>query len=226
MQLVRCAAAQNTVSCVKVVRQEASPTECVLLSISNAARKRMTAWRNENIGCFWAVKLDVRDLRGHLDATQRALAGTLSSGVKRSHISCHFSWSPLHGVSSNARDGVFQMLGRWAPWMSRGCYLGQCTQCLRICGGTCILVQKIPRTNTPALLRLLDGLWGSDPAFFVVWSRFRQLRRYLACRPGEVDRIYRLLACFSFGTPGHWRLDSHGTRRKLYGSGLVCLPYA
>ena len=42
----------------------------------------MTAWRNENEGWFWAVKLDVRDLGGHLDVTQRALAGTLSSRVK------------------------------------------------------------------------------------------------------------------------------------------------
>ena len=42
----------------------------------------MTAWRNENEGCFWAVKLDVRDLGGHLDMTLRASAGTLSSRVK------------------------------------------------------------------------------------------------------------------------------------------------
>ena len=42
----------------------------------------MTAWRNENEGCFWAVKLDVRGLGGHLDVTLRALAGTLSSRVK------------------------------------------------------------------------------------------------------------------------------------------------
>ena len=31
----------------------------------------MTAWRNMNEGCFWAVKLDVRDLGGHLDVTLR-----------------------------------------------------------------------------------------------------------------------------------------------------------
>ena len=51
----------------------------VLLGTSRAARRRMTAWQNENEGCFWAVKLDVRDLGGHLDVTLRALAGTLSS---------------------------------------------------------------------------------------------------------------------------------------------------
>ena len=58
---------------------EASPSKCVLLSTSKAARRRMTAWRNRNESCFWAVKLDVRDLGGHLDVTLRAVAGTLSS---------------------------------------------------------------------------------------------------------------------------------------------------
>ena len=43
------------------------------LSTSKAARRRMTAWRNRNEGCFWAVKLDVRDLGGHLDVTLRVL---------------------------------------------------------------------------------------------------------------------------------------------------------
>ena len=35
-----------------------------------------------NEGFFWAVKLDVRDLGGHLDVTLRAVAGTLNSRVK------------------------------------------------------------------------------------------------------------------------------------------------
>ena len=39
------AAAQYTVSYVRVVGQEASPSKCVLLSTSKAARRRMTAWR-------------------------------------------------------------------------------------------------------------------------------------------------------------------------------------
>ena len=40
--------------------------------------------------------------------------------------------------------------------------------------------KKLPMTNTPALLSLLDGPGGSDLAFFIIWSRFRQLRRYLS----------------------------------------------
>ena len=66
------AAAQYTVSYVHAVGQEASPGKCVLLSTSKAARRRMTAWRSMNEGCFWAVKLDVRDLGGHLDVTLRS----------------------------------------------------------------------------------------------------------------------------------------------------------
>ena len=43
--------------------------------------------------------------------------------------------------------------------------------------------KKLPMTNTTALPGLLDGPWGSDPAFFIIWSGFRQLRRCLAYRP-------------------------------------------
>ena len=76
------AAARYTVSYVHAVGQEASPSKYVLLSTSKAARRRMTSWRNRNEGCFWAVKLDVRDLGGHLDVTLRAVAGTLSNRVR------------------------------------------------------------------------------------------------------------------------------------------------
>ena len=69
-------------SFVKVVGQEASPNKCVPLSTSGVARRRMAAWRNENEGCFRAVKHDVRDLGGHLDVTLRTSAGTLSGRVK------------------------------------------------------------------------------------------------------------------------------------------------
>ena len=63
--------------------------------------------------------------------------------------------------------------------------------------------KKLPMTNTPALLSLLDGPWGSDPAFFIIWSRFRQLRRCLSYRPDEEARIFRLLDYASARSPGH-----------------------
>ena len=44
-----------------------------------------------------------------------------------------------------------------------------------------------------AVLSLMDGPTGCDPAFGVVWCRFRLFRRYLALWPTEVGRVYRLL---------------------------------
>ena len=77
------AAAQNTVSYVMVVGQEASPSNCVLTSTCELARKEMTCLAQGNEVCFGAVKLDVRDLGGHLDVSQRALPGTLSNRVNK-----------------------------------------------------------------------------------------------------------------------------------------------
>ena len=54
-----------------------------------------------------------------------------------------------------------------------------------------------------AVLSLLDGPTGCDPAFCVVWFRFRILRRYLALWPAEVGRVYRMLAVVHEGCPGH-----------------------
>ena len=66
----------------------------------------MTAWRNRNEGCFWAVKLDVRDLEGgHLDVTLRAVAGTLTEQTKDCHYPSSCCWSPPPGVSTHAWDG-------------------------------------------------------------------------------------------------------------------------
>ena len=50
-----------------------------------------------------------------------------------------------------------------------------------------------PLASVGAVLSLLDGPTGCDPAFCVVWFKFRLLRRYLALWPAEVGRVYRLL---------------------------------
>ena len=46
-----------------------------------------------------------------------------------------------------------------------------------------------PLANIGAVLSLLDGLPGCDPAFCVVWFQFRMLCRYLAYRSGEVPKM-------------------------------------
>ena len=177
------AAAQYTVSHVHAVGQEASPSKCVLLCTSKAARRRMTAWRNMNEGCFGAVKLDVRDSGGHLDVTLQAVAGTLNSRVQIATTQV-----PAVGALSL---GFQRMLGmvrsKYLPGGLHGCEdaaisvsaLGS----FRSAVARAVWSKKLSMTNTPALLSLLDAPSGSDPAFSIIWSRFRQLRRYLSHRP-------------------------------------------
>lgn len=52
-----------------------------------------------------------------------------------------------------------------------------------------------------AVLSLLDTLDGCDPAFYVIWSRFRQMLRYLGYRLGELHRVYQLLDSAAPGLP-------------------------
>ena len=42
---------------------------------------------------------------------------------------------------------------------------------------------KMPLANAPAILNLLDGPVDVDPAFHVILSRFRMMRRFLAYCP-------------------------------------------
>ena len=62
---------------------------------------------------------------------------------------------------------------------------------------------KMPLANAPAILNLLDGPVYVDPAFHVVWSRFRMMRRYLAYCPEEEPRIFRMLDLIFRGAQGH-----------------------
>ena len=85
--------------------------------------------------------------------------------------------------------------------------------------------RRQPFATVGAVLSLLDGPTGCDPAFCVVWFRFRLLRRYLALWPTEVGWVYRLLEMVGEGCPGHGpvRLMSgiwEGIRRKPFVHGL------
>ena len=56
-------------------------------------------------------------------------------------------------------------------------------------------------TNTPALLNIFSGPWGSDSAFFTIWNRFCQTLRHLAYIPDEEDRNCRLLGPLPHSPP-------------------------
>ena len=171
-------AAQYTVSYVRAVGQEASPSKCVLLST------RMTAWRNRNEFCFWAVKLDVRDLGGHLDVTLRSVAGTLTNRVKIATTQVLAVGALPWGF--NACLGMVR--SKYLPGGLHGCEGAAVSvtalSSFRSAIARAVWSKKLPMTNTPALLSLLDGPWGSDPAFFIIWNRFRQLRA-LSCVPSR-----------------------------------------
>ena len=62
---------------------------------------------------------------------------------------------------------------------------------------------KMPQAHVGAILSLLDGPPGCDPGFYVVWCRFRLLRRYLAYNPLEVPRLLCLLGHVVGGCLGH-----------------------
>ena len=61
---------------------------------------------------------------------------------------------------------------------------------------------KMPLADAPALLNLLDGPVDVDPAFHIIWSRFRLMRRYLAYCADEEPRIFRMLDLISRESPG------------------------
>ena len=63
--------------------------------------------------------------------------------------------------------------------------------------------RRQPLASVGAVLRFLDGPTGCDPAFCVVWLRFRLFRPYLALWPSQVGRAYRLLEMVGEGCPGH-----------------------
>ena len=111
--------------------------------------------------------LDVRDSGGHLDETQLALAGTSSNRVKKPH-SMPFGWSPLHRVPRNAWKGVLQIFA------SCGCEGSAISvnalSAFRSAVARAVWSKKLSMTTTPALLSLLDGPWGSDPAFYFIWT--------------------------------------------------------
>ena len=75
-------AARFTTGYVRLVGQEPVLSKCVLLSTSKAVRAEMRGWVLSDEGHRWTVKLDVRDLGGHLDTTLRGWSSTLSLSVR------------------------------------------------------------------------------------------------------------------------------------------------
>ena len=193
-------AARFATKYVRLVGQEPAPSKCVLLSTSREVRKDMRDWVLSQEGDQWSVKLDVRDLGGYLDTTFRGWSSTLAARVRLviSRLALIFVllldfhgrvWvmylpAALHGIEASFLAS--ESLRR-----------------LRFAVRRVVWSRRQPLASVGAVLSLLDGPTGCDPAFCVVWFRFRLLRRYLALWPAGVGRVYRLLAMVHDGCPGH-----------------------
>ena len=196
-------AARFTTVYVRLVGQELAPSKCVSLSTSRVVRKEMRGWVVSDEGDRWTVKLDVRDLGGHLDTTFRGWSSTLAARVRVviSRLVVVFAL-PLH---FHGRLGVLRSM--FIPGALHGIeasFLAE-SSVRKLRSAFCRVAwsRRQPSAHVGAVLSLLDGPVGCDPAFCVVWFRFRQMRRYLAFRPEEIPRVYRLIQAAADGSSGH-----------------------
>ena len=195
--------ASFTARYVRLVGQDVSPGKCVLLSTSKAVRRAMKLWDISGDGGFWKVQLDIRDLGGHLDFTYRARAGTLSRRVGKATVGVTAVGALPLGFL--AKLGLVR--GKYLPagvHAAEASYVSSSSiSAFRAAIVRSVWSSKMPLANTPAILSLLDGPVDVDPAFYVVWSRFRMMRRFLAYCPEEEPRIFRMLDLISRGAQGH-----------------------
>ena len=194
-------AARFTTSYVRLVVQELVPSKCVLLSTSREVRKDMKDWVLSQEGDQWSVKFDVRDLGGHLDTTFRGWSSTLAVRVRLvvSRLVLTFAL-PLdfHGRMRVVRS---MYLPAALHGIEASLLASETLRKLRSAIRGVVWSRRQLLASVGSVLSMLDGPTGCDPAFCVVWFRFRLLRRYLALWLAEVGRVYRLLAMVSEGCP-------------------------
>ena len=198
-------AARFTNLYISLVGQEAAPRKCVLLSTSREVRTDMASWLVTDAGDTWTVKLDVRDLGGHLDLTFRGRATAL---CKR--IDGVFCLSPVVHALPLDLGSRLRVLRTMLILAALYGAEASCVSDLRLCRHGSAFVRgawsgRLTLANPGAILTPLDGPVGSDPAFNVVWCRFRMMRRFLAFCSGVLDtaRIHRLLGEVVAGAAGH-----------------------
>ena len=163
----------------------------------------MKLWDISGEGGFWKVQLDVRDLGGHLDFTYRARAGTLSRRVGRGTVGV----AAVGALPLGFQVKLGLVRGKYLPaglHAAEASYSSSSSiSAFRAAAVRAVWSSKMPLANAPALLNLLDGPVDVDPAFYVVWSRFRVMRRFLACCLEEEPRIFRMLDLISRGAQGY-----------------------
>ena len=163
----------------------------------------MRGWIVTDEGDRWSVKLDVRDLGGHLDSTFRGWSATLATRVRLvvARLVLVFPlpldfYGRLRVIRSMFIPGALHVI-------EASSVADAGLRKLRAVVVRVVWSRRQSLANPGAVVSLLDGPSGCDPAFCVVWFRFRMLRWFLAYRPGEVSRVYRLLEYVAGGCSGH-----------------------
>ena len=125
----------------------------------------MKLWDISGDGGFWKVQLDVRDLGGHPDFTRRARAGTLSNTVR----DATFGFASVGALPLGFHVKLGLVRGKYllaglhaaeASYVSSSAISGFRAAVVRA-----VWSSKMPLANAPAILNLLDGPVGVDPAF-------------------------------------------------------------
>ena len=189
----------------------------------------MKLWDISGDGGFWKVQLGVRDLGGHLDFTYRARAGTLSRRVGQATVGV----AAVGALPFGFQVKLGLVRGKYLPaglHAAEASYVSSSSiSAFRAAIVRSVWSSKMPLANTPAVLNLLDGLVDADPVFYVFWSRFRMMRRYLVYCPEDKPRIFRMLdliSMFIFSSTLLLRLVLPGMGMKQAGSGFPSLHCA
>ena len=163
----------------------------------------MKLWDISGDGGFWKVQLDVRDLGRHLDFTYRARAGTLSKRVGEATLGV----AAVGALPLGFQVQLGLVRGKYLPaglHAAEASYVSLSSiSAFRAAIVRAVWSSKMPLANAPSILNLLDGPVDVDPAFYVIWSRFRMMRRFLAYCPEEEPRIFRMLDLISRSAQGH-----------------------
>ena len=180
--------ARFTARYVRSVGQEVSPGKCVLLSTSKAVRRAMKLWDISGEGGFWKVQLR---------------AGTLSKRVREAT----FGVASVGALPLGFQVKLGLVRGKYLPaglHAAEASYVSSSSiSDFRAAIVRAVWSNKMPLANAPAILNLLDGPVGVDPAFHVVWSRFRMMRRYLAYNLDDETHIFLMIDLISRGAQGH-----------------------
>ena len=132
----------------------------------------MESWTISDEGEKWSVKLDVRNLGGHLHSTRRHRASWISRSCFAFGSQCV---RMLHCMA---------LRPLW--------FLRAASPNLDLLFVAAVWSRRMRLANSGAFLNLLHGPVNGDPNFHVVWSRFWMIRWFLtyrACERGRVNHM-------------------------------------